>query len=384
MTTTLPQYLGATTLASNAVQDPTRTTPTHQAFDIGIITTETASQDPSFLQQDGFAEGPDSPQTIGAAGGATSTQMRWYWKRLTSDAEETVQMSRNGGDHIAYIMHLYRGCRQTGNPWDVTSGGTSASSTAVSITGDTTTVDNCLVVVMSTNATNTTTSQWSGWSGTGFVNPQERINQNHTAGNGGGIAVTTGEVATAGAYGPITATLATASVQAWVTVALAPEDNPDEFPAISNPSKGTVAPRSPSFIAQAIRTAKTLADLINVLSRELPRFAQSVMCYELVAAPTFGSSIRVAGNLTRHVLVEASSVSDFTVENPSTPREGVELTFDVHNGTTSPMGVVTWASQFELSQSFTRPAAGKHRLITFYRAASGVWREKYRSGGDVD
>jgi hypothetical protein len=126
MTTTLPQYLGATTLASNASTDPTRTTPTHQAFDIGIITSETANEDPSFLQQDGFTEGPDSPKGTGAAGGATSTQLRWYWKRFGSDAEETVQMSRNGGDHIGYIMHLYRGCRETGNPYDVTSGGTSA------------------------------------------------------------------------------------------------------------------------------------------------------------------------------------------------------------------------------------------------------------------
>src|SRR4030095_16478763 len=86
----------------------------------------------------------DSPQGTGTGGGTTSTRISVFWKRVVGT--EVAPVITDPGDHVIAQIHAFRGCIDSGNPWDVTSGDVDAvGSTSVSIPGDTTTVANCLV-----------------------------------------------------------------------------------------------------------------------------------------------------------------------------------------------------------------------------------------------
>lgn len=187
--------------------------------DILLLFVESANEAVS-TPSGGWAAVADSPQGTGTGGGATSTRLSVFWKRLAGG--ETAPTVTDPGDHVVAQILAFRGCISTGDPWDVTSGDTGASSTSVSIPGDTTTVANCLIVLAVANATDNGTPQTSGFTNTDLANLAERTDFNSTAGNGGGFAVATGEKAAAGAYGATTATLANASVQGRMSIALKP------------------------------------------------------------------------------------------------------------------------------------------------------------------
>lgn len=193
--------------------------------DIMLLFVETANETVS--TPSGWAAVADSPQGTGTAGGATSTALNVFWKRAT-DADVTAAQGggtvtiTDPGDHAIAQILLFRGVITTGNPWDVTSGDTGASSTSVTIPTDTTTVANCLIVLAVANATDDTLLQTSGYSNANLVNLTERTDVQTNSGNGGGFSVATGEKAAAGSYGATTATLATASVQGRISIALKP------------------------------------------------------------------------------------------------------------------------------------------------------------------
>jgi hypothetical protein len=183
-----------------------------------LLFVETANQTVS--TPSGWGVVADSPQGTGAAGGATSTRLGVFWKRaIPAEVAPTIT---DPGDHAIGQILAFRGCINTGNPWDVTSGNTGASSTSVSIPGDTTTVANCLVVLAVLIITDTATPQTSGYTNADLANLTERTDINTTQGNGGGFAVITGEKASIGAYGATTATLANASEQGRISIALKP------------------------------------------------------------------------------------------------------------------------------------------------------------------
>lgn len=162
----------------------------------------------------------DSPQGTGTGGGTTATRLTALWKRAT--AIESAPTIADPGDHAIGQILAFRGCIATGNPWDVTSGDTGGSSTAVSIPGDTTTVPNTLVVVAVAHQTDTLTPQVSAFTNADLANLTEITDIATDQGNGGGFAVATGQKAAAGPYGATAATLANASVQGRMSIALKP------------------------------------------------------------------------------------------------------------------------------------------------------------------
>lgn len=172
----------------------------------------------------GWAAGPNSPQGTGTAAGATSTRLTAFWKRVGPvPANEVAPQITDPGDHAFAVIVAYRGCIDTGDPWDVANGDVAAgATTAVSIPGATTTVPNCLVVVAVANQTDTATPQVSGYANSDLTNLTERFDGNSTQGNGGGIAIADGRKDSFGTYGATTATLATSSVQGRISIALKP------------------------------------------------------------------------------------------------------------------------------------------------------------------
>jgi hypothetical protein len=175
----------------------------------------------------GWTEVAGSPQVVGTAGSITSTKLQVFWKRATaSEIAPTVSFS---GDHIVCRIVAFRGCETSGNPWNMTGGDVEATSdTSFSLAqgagNRTTTVDECLVVVMATRTTDSSgTAQFGSWASTSLNNvvSANDFEMGTTVGHGGGGALQTGEMPVAGIFN-MTCTYVTACPKAYLAVALMP------------------------------------------------------------------------------------------------------------------------------------------------------------------
>jgi hypothetical protein len=215
----MPSFVSAGAMAEGTGNVTPGLPPGLAEKDIMLLFVETANE--AVTAPTGWVAVADSPQGTGTAAGTAATRLTVFWKR--AGITETAPTITDPGEHAVAQILAFRGCVNTGNPWDVTSGDVASSaSTSVSIPGDTTTVVNCLVVLAVSNATDTATPQASGYTNASLANLTERTDINSTQGNGGGFAVITGEKATIGAYSATTATLATSSVQGRISIALKP------------------------------------------------------------------------------------------------------------------------------------------------------------------
>lgn len=168
-----------------------------------------------------WAEVADSPQNI-----ASQVRLTVFWARASQNSP-TSPTTSDSGNHQLGRMIAVSGCRTSGDPWDVTSGGTSTLSiTAASITGDTTTLADCLVVaIIAVNQPDaTSTTGFGSWTNADLATITERIDNTSSistgVGTGAGIGLATGGKATAGTYAATSVTLATAAQKAFMTVAL--------------------------------------------------------------------------------------------------------------------------------------------------------------------
>lgn len=166
-----------------------------------------------------WAEVADSPQSV-----ASVTRLTVFWARASQDTPTSPTTSDSGDHQIGHII-AFVGVIQSGDPWDVTSGGTEAvEDTTVSITGDSTTVVDCLVAaILATDLpdANDSTSV-SGEANGDLGSLTEQIDNARNSGNGGLVYLATGTKAAVGSYGATTATLEDAAQKAFMTVALKP------------------------------------------------------------------------------------------------------------------------------------------------------------------
>lgn len=169
--------------------------------DIFLLHIETANEPPAAITD--WLQVPDSPQGIGSAGGAGSYALSVWWRRATSS--ESAPTITDPGDHCLAVISAYRGARTSGNPYDVTAGDTTSttSTTAVSIPGDTTTEADCLIVASVAGHLDVT---FGTWANADLANVAEVADVLTTDGNNGAIGVAVGEKATAGLFGATTAT----------------------------------------------------------------------------------------------------------------------------------------------------------------------------------
>ncbi|HEV8489027.1 MAG TPA: hypothetical protein VGQ58_04505 [Candidatus Limnocylindrales bacterium] len=221
----LPTYVGSSTLASGTGAITPGIHASTAVDDIMILVVESENEAISLSSAQGFVEGPDSPQSAGTAATSPASRLAWYWKRATVSGGGTAPTIADPGDHVTAAIHTFRGCIATGDPWDVTAGGNDGgvNDTTASIPGDTTTVANCLIVLLCSTSNNaTSTTNFSGWTNADLANLTERFDSSNTAGLGGGHGMATGEKATAGVYGATTVTLSATSFKGCVSIALKP------------------------------------------------------------------------------------------------------------------------------------------------------------------
>lgn len=135
-------------------------------------------------------------------------------------------------------------------------------------------------------------------------------------------------------------------------------------------------------------SGKDLPTVLGHFKRIFARLSQLVKCYEVVPTLVYGTIVIPSGALEQIQLIAVTNGVAFQVANPLLPREGVEITLDFWNNTAGAMGAVTFGAEFQLAGAFVAPAAGKHRLYSFYRtgraeATAQKWREKTRSPADI-
>src|SRR5438876_181130 len=219
-----PTYQAAGTIQSSTSTTLSVTWPANAIGDIGLLIIETQNQAVTLgTNAANWNPVTNSWQGTGTTNN-TGTRLTVFWSRATSTSMGNVGLTGTGMDHQIAQIITFRGVVATGNPWDVTAGDVTASTTtAVSIPGATTTVQDTLVVAIVSNGSDLSAAQIPGsFTNSDLSSVTKRQDNQTTASGGGGFTVATGSKALAGAYGPTSATLGFSSLQGRMSIALRP------------------------------------------------------------------------------------------------------------------------------------------------------------------
>src|SRR3990167_9818615 len=146
----------------------------------------------------------------------------WWGRWASGTTGPTVTADTN---MIIAATAAWSGCDTTSsviNTQETGSESTSDNSLSFATTVSTS-VANCMVLLISNDDTDSNTAQHSSQANTNLGSIAERLDVNTNAGTpGGGFQITEGTLATAGAIGTWTTTLAANSAKAYLTLALQP------------------------------------------------------------------------------------------------------------------------------------------------------------------
>jgi len=223
VTVAAPTYVAAGSVASGTGAITPALPSGRATNDILLLFLETANQAISITNQNGgtWTQVTNSPQSVGS--GSTATRLTVFWSRY--NGTQGAPTTSDSGDHQAGRIIAIRGATTSGDPCDVTAGGTeSTADTSGAIPGATTTVANALVVaaIATSLPDSNGTSNFSAWANADLTSVTERTDNTRSSGNGGGIGVATGVKATAGAYTTTSVTCGTASTKAMMSIAIKP------------------------------------------------------------------------------------------------------------------------------------------------------------------
>ena len=104
--------------------------------------------------------------------------------------------------------------------------------------------------------------------------------------------------------------------------------------------------------------------------------------YVGLVAPTYGSTVAVDAAAGKIFIITANTTSPFTVSAPTAPASAQEIRITIKNTSGGSLGTATWASVYKLGASWTQPANGTNRSISFFYDGSN-WIEVARSAADV-
>jgi len=195
--------------------------------DILLLLLETANEAISISNQNGgtWTAVANSPQGYGTAAASNAVRLTVFWSRY--NGTQGAPTTSDSGNHQLGRIIAIRGAVTSGDPWEVTAGGTeSTADTSGAIPGTTTTAANTLVVAaIATSLPDASgTANFSAWANGNLSSVTEQADNTVTAGNGGGLGIATGEKVTAGAYGDTTVTAGTATTKAMLSIALKPAE----------------------------------------------------------------------------------------------------------------------------------------------------------------
>jgi len=316
-----PTFVAAGAVASNAAAI-TPALPAGIAInDILLLFLETANQAISISNQNGgtWAAVANSPQSVGTAGGSNGTRLTVFWSRY--NGTQGAPTTSDSGNHQLGRIIAIRGAATSGNPWDVTAGGTESTvDTSGAIPGATTTVANTLVVAaIATSLPDASgTANFSAWTNANLTGLAERTDNTVTAGNGGGLALATGEKATAGAYTTTGVTCGTATTKAMMSIAL--KTTAGGSAPVANfsgtPTSGT-APLSVSFTDSSTNTPTSWSWAFGDASTSTAQnpthsYAAGTYTVALTATNAYGNN-----TMTKTNYITASSGGSYVYKYPT-------------------------------------------------------------------
>lgn len=155
------------------------------------------------------------------------TRLYVFYKVAVATTGQVLPVS-DSGDHQGGAVLAFRGASTT--PWNITVQSSNQEVTTdptLTITGGTTTVNDCLIVAAVAVSNSSTGARFASWTNANLGSVTERFDNSWTAGNGGGIGIATGTLATAGAIGNTT-TVNTNVNPGWaaLVIAIPPPDPP--------------------------------------------------------------------------------------------------------------------------------------------------------------
>lgn len=362
----IPTYVAAGTATDTAVAATPGLPSGWQENDIFLLFAETANQ--ACTAPTGWTEVTNSPQGTGTAGGTAATRLTVFWRRAT--ASESAPTIPDPGNHCTSVILAFRGCAQSGDPWDVTAGDVLATaSTTVTVPGVTTTVANCLIVLAAAHATDIAAAQYSGWTNANLGSLTERVDASGVSGNGGGFGIATGTKATAGSTGNTTATNANSTVQGRICIALRPAPVVNatadvsfvQFEVPDAPAGGS------QTLAAVVAAASSVAGNANV---DHPLAAQVIAQSSVAAAVALSLPLAsvIAGQSSVAANVGINSAISATITGQSTVDANLLATINL---AATVAGQSSAAASFNLSIRMDGTAAG----VSAVDAAAAIRRD---------
>lgn len=366
--------------------------PTHVAGDIGFLLIESPSPYANISVPAGFKAVPGSHIYSGAAGAASATHFKLYWKRATTNAEgaPTIDWAIS---HVRAMIVTFRGCGVAGRPWNAVSQARSGvSSTSLGSAGLTTTAADCLVVTFASTGGATISPFFSAWANADLANVTEVLDSPSNVGNGSTTGIATGEKAVAGAVAATTATLGFSTHSCSITLALtATSQVVDDVPYVHN--LGTPAERATAGTISPAWPPHASGDLgfLIIESGGYP-VANPAGWTELAASPVHAGVSGAANATSLHVFwkIAASGaeaaptvtwVADhilariITVQNQQA--SGVPINYSQNNAEEASIGSVDWPSTLTTSKNNTLILA----IATLSFDSTGESLASFTSGG---
>lgn len=214
----IPTFHAAGT-ASGSTGAPTPTMPTFSVGDFLLLVVESSSTQ-HIAAPTGWTELAGSPVDDGSGAAAGNPSLQCFYR--IAQAGDTAPSVPDSGNHTAAQILSWSG-NDTSSPFSGTNASsTAAASTSISQPGVTTADANCLVIYVVGHAIDSTGAKVSGQADASLSSVTERADFDTNSNQGGGFAVTEGGLATAGASGTMTATLAASSKKCYLTFAIKP------------------------------------------------------------------------------------------------------------------------------------------------------------------
>lgn len=217
VTSTAPTVVAAGTSATGTGAVVPGLPASHIANDILLLFVQSDNQ--TAAAPAGYAQlGPEVG--IGTAAAAAATRLSVFWKR-DSGAESDPTVADTGDHTLAVILGI-RGCPTSGDPFrNVGSTKKTTASTTATGSAGATPGDNCMVIQAFVTALDSASAAFSVPTNASLSSVTEQIDVATADGNGGGIGVITGILATAGPFVATTATV-TSTVDAGLTFYMLP------------------------------------------------------------------------------------------------------------------------------------------------------------------
>jgi hypothetical protein len=223
LTPTPVSYVSSGAIATGTTSLSVAYGANHAVDDIAVLQIETDSNDPdpaAFIPAD-WTQEEQSPRTGIIA--SNFTRLSLFYRRVTQTSTPNLSISDLSYNHIAACIHIFRGVYLHPDLTRIvdSSLGTSknVNDTAVSITGVTANQDGNVIAYFAARHSDTAAAQFSSEANANLTSLTERIDGGTATGNGGGLYMCTGVLATAGATGTLTATLAIQTVLGMICVA---------------------------------------------------------------------------------------------------------------------------------------------------------------------